>query len=674
MILTDTRVTPSHRPRTAEFIRHSTPLIYLARSFACVPPAPHSSQTSCHWEIQPTLARLLLASIHSDRSLYIYCWFLAFHLAAMADKTPEPAADVAVATPVAAAVDAPAAAPAPAPAPASAPATEEKAEGAKAEGEGEGESKAAAEAEAEAVAKAEPEAEATTTVATKSNEVETSDAAATVAPADAVVEDKAEPKENTDAAEADVDTNNAADTTMVDADATTATFVETPAAKNKGGRRRSTGGGLARKASRARLTHTDAKPGDHFLVKLKGFPAWPAIICDEDMLPHALVTSRPVSAARPDGTYGEPFVDGGKRVNDRTFPVMYLHTNEFGWEKNTNLSELSAEKARDTINDKMRKDLKAAFELAIEQHPVQYYKDILQSFQDELLAQEEARREAAATPKKTKKSKSKAVEDDEDSEMLDVDASAKKTKKRKAEDGAATPQRPDSVKKPKIKLTLSSTPKTSNGAAAPTPKSAGAKVTKIKPKKAKETKEATEKKVEPAESKLSPEARHKRKVKEVLFLRHKLQKGLLTREQKPKEEEMQSMSDFITLLEKFGNLEVSIIRETKINKVLKAILKLDAVPREEEFQFKKRSQTLLDKWNKLLAGDASGAAASNGVGSNGNGNGDASNLPEPADGKKSESDAVPADSDSKSVEPSTESKAESGEAAPVAVAATDEVN
>lgn len=251
---------------------------------------------------------------------------------------------------------------------------------------------------------------------------------------------------------------------------------------------------------------------------------------------------------------------------------------------------------------------------------------------------------------------------------------------------------------------MSSTPKASNGAGAPTPKSAGAKVTKIKPKKAKETKEATEKKVEPVESKLSPEARHKRKVvrlaplcchascnripsqckvllltkvtvqKEVLFLRHKLQKGLLTREQKPKEEEMQSMSDFITLLEKFGNLEVSIIRETKINKVLKAILKLDAVPREEEFQFKKRSQSLLDKWNKLLAGDASGAAASNGVSSNGNGNGDATNLPEPADGKKSESDAVPADSDSKSVEPSTESKADSGEAAPAAVAATDEVN
>lgn len=116
-------------------------------------------------------------------------------------------------------------------------------------------------------------------------------------------------------------------------DNTQATSTETPNSKAKGGRRKSTAGegkgkGLNRKGSKARLTHTDAKPGDHFLVKLKGFPAWPAIICDESMLPHALVTSRPVSAAKPDGTYSEAFAEGGKRVYDRTFPVMYLFTNE----------------------------------------------------------------------------------------------------------------------------------------------------------------------------------------------------------------------------------------------------------------------------------------------------------------------------------------------------------
>lgn len=76
---------------------------------------------------------------------------------------------------------------------------------------------------------------------------------------------------------------------------------------------------------------------------------------------------------------------------------------------------------------------------------------------------------------------------------------------------------------------------------------------------------------------------------------------------------MKQMSEFITMLENFADLEVSIIRVTKINKVLKAILKLDSIPREDEFQFKKRSQVLLDNWNKLIASDTSPSAATNGV-------------------------------------------------------------
>jgi hypothetical protein len=83
-------------------------------------------------------------------------------------------------------------------------------------------------------------------------------------------------------------------------------------------------------------------------------------------------------------------------------------------------------------------------------------------------------------------------------------------------------------------------------------------------------------------------------------LRHKLQKGLLTRDQQPKEEEMKQMSEFISKLEGYADLEVSIIRATKINKVLKAILKLAEIPKESEFQFKDRSKSLLEKWNKIL--------------------------------------------------------------------------
>jgi hypothetical protein len=77
----------------------------------------------------------------------------------------------------------------------------------------------------------------------------------------------------------------------------------------------------------------------------------------------------------------------------------------------------------------------------------------------------------------------------------------------------------------------------------------------------------------------------------------------LTRDQEPKEEEMKQMSEFVSKLEGYADLEVAIIRATKINKVLKAILKLQTIPKEDEFQFKPRSQTLLDKWNKLLASE-----------------------------------------------------------------------
>ncbi len=105
--------------------------------------------------------------------------------------------------------------------------------------------------------------------------------------------------------------------------------------------------------------------------------------------------------------------------------------------------------------------------------------------------------------------------------------------------------------------------------------------------------------------------------KEVFFLRHKLQKGLLGKETGIDEAELDGLSHYLDKLKEFTDLEASIIRETKINKVLKAILKLDNIPREAEFNFKSRSQGLLDKWNKLLANAAAAAPAptttSNGV-------------------------------------------------------------
>ncbi|KAK8126233.1 uncharacterized protein PG998_001992 [Apiospora kogelbergensis] len=337
-----------------------------------------------------------------------------------------------------------------------------------------------------------------------------------------------------------------------------------------------------------------------------------------------MLSTRPVTAARPDGTYREDFADGGKRAGDRTYPVMYLHTNEFSWTRNTDLAELDPETVKDLISPKMRKDLQQAHILAAEQNELEHYKGLLTEFQDAQLAAEEAKAAKAAakkekTEKKSKKSEATAVDDDEDIEMGDVGEDdevpvkkPKSSKKRKAEEEAATPQRSESVKKPKIKLTTSSTPKAAaNGAQSPkNGKESTTKASKPKSKAAK--KDAEEKPAAPKEPELTAEERQMRKEKEILFLRHRLQKGLLNRDTVPKEDEMKSMSEFLTKLETFPDLEVSIIRATKINKVLKAILKVENIPKEADFQFKSRSQSLLDKWNKILAGET-GAAPANGV-------------------------------------------------------------
>lgn len=83
--------------------------------------------------------------------------------------------------------------------------------------------------------------------------------------------------------------------------------------------------------------------------------------------------------------------------------------------------------------DKMKKALQAAHHLAAKSHPLSHYKEVLQSYQEDLIEQEKARAAEEAT--------SMALNDDgEDVEMedaptgLETPAKSKKAKKRKAED------------------------------------------------------------------------------------------------------------------------------------------------------------------------------------------------------------------------------------------------
>ena len=128
---------------------------------------------------------------------------------------------------------------------------------------------------------------------------------------------------------------------MKDAEQSTSTTAADPAPETNGAsaaakpKRKSTGGvpehkskTLKKKQSKAKITQLDAKPGDLFLARLRSYPPWPAIISDEAMLPSSILKTRPVTAKQADGNYKEAYADGGAKVTDRTYPIMFMHTNE----------------------------------------------------------------------------------------------------------------------------------------------------------------------------------------------------------------------------------------------------------------------------------------------------------------------------------------------------------
>lgn len=144
-----------------------------------------------------------------------------------------------------------------------------------------------------------------------------------------------QPTSTTPAETQDSEMKDAPETAGAPAEAQAVPDTEGTDKKAANGKRKSTGGvpehknkKLNKKKSMPKITHLDAQPGDYYFARLKSYPPWPSVICDEDMLPTSLLTTRPVTTKKSDGTYNEAYVDGGKKVAERTYPVMFLHTNE----------------------------------------------------------------------------------------------------------------------------------------------------------------------------------------------------------------------------------------------------------------------------------------------------------------------------------------------------------
>ena len=94
----------------------------------------------------------------------------------------------------------------------------------------------------------------------------------------------------------------------------------------------------------------------------------------------------------------------------------------------------------------------------------------------------------------------------------------------------------------------------------------------------------------------------------VLYIRHKLQRTFLSN-RSPTEKELGPADCYMKKLEKYTDLDASIFKSTKINKVLKAILKLDSIPSDETYDFKERSSRMLAAWAPTLSLDPATASA-----------------------------------------------------------------
>ncbi|KAJ5922701.1 hypothetical protein N7516_010404 [Penicillium verrucosum] len=447
--------------------------------------------------------------------------------------------------------------------------------------------------------------------------------AATEKKADAEAEAEADkPTTSDEVPEAKAD-DEAAEAAPADAEAAAPAEANgTPASAKKSSKNRRTSTGatqkLSRKKSQSRITHLDAKPGQIYLARLRSYAPWPAIICDEGILPPSLLETRPVTAMQKDGSYKGEYGDDGRRAHERTFPVMFFDTNEFAWVPNTNLTPLDPAECKGISEKNKSKSLINAYKVASEGHSLQYFKKLLNEHQEAIDQEEaefeaqEAEKAAAKAAKEAKKGKRKSKGAETDVEMEDADDSKKSkapSKKRKKDvETDAEAEKPAKTPKSntKLKLTTPKAPAEDTGKKTPSKtKKAPAKKVKVVLPASDEGDSADAKE---SEKPIDPEELRKKKEKEILFLRHKLQKGFISRDQPPKEDEMASMASYFDKLEKHSDLEVSIIRSTKINKVLKMIVKLNSIPRDEEFNFRHRAMSILSSWKNILDADTPGSA------------------------------------------------------------------
>lgn len=319
---------------------------------------------------------------------------------------------------------------------------------------------------------------------------------------------------------------------------------------------------MTENSDRAQSDEPSYEGGTVVLAKLKGFPAWPGMIVDESNLTPEVIKAKPKANSK---TSKKAQGDG------RVWPVKFFVDNNFMWASKTELKLLSVEDAQKYLNSTKKKDklLTAAYKMASSPPDLESFMNpvdrepetepVLESETEQPTKVPESGEPESDGNAKSKKLKKPSGQETQTSSLKKTSQNKKKdeTKKRIANSKDDIP----SSEKKKIKIEKKNSASTV-----------------------------------PPSKKLSRD--HDARQKIVMAIRFKLQRGFLSKEP-PREQDIPGLSQYLTKLENIKDLELSVIRQTKVNKLLKAILKIPDIPLDSEFKFYERASKLLTKWSTL---------------------------------------------------------------------------
>lgn len=287
--------------------------------------------------------------------------------------------------------------------------------------------------------------------------------------------------------------------------------------------------------------------GSTVLVKVKGYPAWPAVIVGEEDLAPEILDAKPKS----------------KEV----YPVLFYVDNNYSWVTDTEIKELTRERAAQLASgSKKKKALVEAFKIAADPPNYKDYIDLVNNppeIIEEPVAELEAEAEPEVVPHQIKKAR-KAVE-----KPVKATSRSRGNRKRKAADGDLDADGTlDDLDIEELDH-------------------------RIELKARKRGRPSNDKDKNTARDEDFARSSHLR-LELCKELRVRLQKGLL--DAPPTPAMMKKLSSYLKQLEAVPSLEIAFVRQSKINRVLKVAVKLD-LPLDSDLKFTSRCLALLEEWN-----------------------------------------------------------------------------